>query len=218
MCGRIYVKQTEAFDKLLPALGISEQLPLLLNVAPSQQIPVIRQLDQEKYTLNSMRWWLHPAWSATPPNQKYAMFNAKIETVLTNRSFRGPILRQRAVIPVAGFIEWRTEGKLKRPFYIDTANGEPLLFAGIWENWRDEILSCAIITQPAVERFQDIHDRMPLSLTVEQSKEWLSPDNDGRDLVTRFCGKTLVLRPREILPTINNAKNKVDVDFVPGTI
>lgn len=218
MCGRIYVEQTKAFDQYLPALGISEQLPHLLNVAPSQQIPVIRYAESGNCSLDSMRWWLHPAWSTTPPNQKYAMFNAKIETVLTNRSFKGPILKQRAIIPAAGFIEWRTEGKLKKPYYIDTANDEPLMFAGIWENWRNEILSCAIITQPASESFQNIHDRMPLSLTVEQSKEWLSPDSDGEDLVARFAGHSLKLRPREILPTINNAKNKIDVDFVTSTI
>jgi len=214
MCGRIYVRQTEAFDQLLPALGISEQLPLLLNVAPSQQIPVIRQVEPEKYALDSMRWWLHPAWSSTPPNQKYAMFNARIETVLTNRSFKQPILKQRAIIPVAGFIEWQADGKLKKPYYIDTATDEPLLFAGIWDNWRDEILSCAIITQPASESFQKIHDRMPLSLTVEQSKDWLSSDSDGEDLVKRFKGSSLELKAREILPTINNAKIKIDVDFV----
>ena len=214
MCGRIYVKSNGAYEILLAELGIREPLPTLLNVAPTASIPVIRQSAPGRYSLDNMRWWLHPAWSPSPPDQNYAMFNARIETVLTSRAFKGPIRKQRSIIPVDGFIEWKTHGKSKTPYYVNTADGSPLLFAGIWENWRDQVFSCAIITQPATDEFKDIHHRMPLSLTVDQSLEWLDLDGDGSELISRFSGQSLDLRPQEITSSINNARNKVEVTFV----
>ncbi len=214
MCGRVYVRSSAIYDILLSEMGITDQLPTLLNVAPTQEIPVIRQDNQLQFSLSNMRWWLHPAWSASPPSQDYAMFNARIETILTSKAFKGPILGQRAIIPVAGFIEWKTVGKTKTPYYIETEDGSPLLFAGIWDNWRDQVYSCSIVTQPADENFKEIHSRMPLSLTVEEAMDWLNPRSDGKELVSKYSGCSLALRPREILPTINNARNKVDVTYI----
>lgn len=216
MCGRVFIKQTPAFDALLPTLGITEQLPLLLNVAPTQQIPVIRQSAHGSYSMESMRWWLHPSWSPTPPDQSYATFNARIETVGSNKSFRVPIKRQRAIIPVAGFVEWKKIGIDKQPYYIEAEGDAPMLLAGIWDIWHDTILSCAIITQEASKSFAHIHNRMPLSLTVDEAIEWMDISADGGAITSKFAGKSLPLKVRRVSQAINNTRNKVDVEFISG--
>jgi len=193
-------------------MGLSGELPTLHNLAPSEFLPVIRYAG-EAFAMDTMRWWLHPSWSPDPPNSQYSMFNARIETLATSRAFKIPFQRQRAIIPVSGFVEWKAEGKNKIPYFVDCVDS-PMLLAGIWDNWRDEVFSCAIVTQPASESFKNIHDRMPLSLSEIEAAEWLDPSAKPSDLLQSFEGKSLSLRCREVLPTINNARKKLEVEFV----
>jgi hypothetical protein len=49
----------------------------------------------------------------------------------------------------SGFFEWKRTGQEKRPFHIQTLHDDPVMFAGIWDSWRNRgevITSCAIIT------------------------------------------------------------------------
>ncbi len=50
---------------------------------------------------------------------------------------------------------------LKQPFYITRSDGLPLTFAGLWEKWKDGLLSCAILTTDADDITRDIHVLMP---------------------------------------------------------
>ncbi len=212
MCGRLYVKETPAIHELLKQFNISNSIPELYNIAPTEHIPVIYQAGNE-YHIAGMRWWLHPSWSKDEPNQKYASFNARIETVLTTPTFRGAVKRQRGIIPAHAFVEWKTEGKDKQPFFIESVN-EPLAIAAIWDIWQEHLLSCSIITQPANDDFSKIHSRMPLSLKGEQIKRWLNPDEDAKSLIDEFNGHSLTLTSRAISNQINNARNKVAPIFL----
>ena len=160
-----------------------------------------------------MRWWLHPMWSKEPPNQKYATFNARIETVQSSPTFRGPIKHHRGIVPASAFVEWQTEGKRKQPFLIEGTE-EPLALAAIWDVWQSELYSCAIITQPANESFSKIHNRMPLALTLDQAKEWLDPDAKAAELINHFSGSCVELSARKIDPAVNNARHKEDAVFI----
>lgn len=216
MCGRLFIKPVTELDQLIEMLGIFKStLPLLNNVAPTETIPLIHQTESG-LKISDVRWWLHPHWSKEEPNQKFAMFNARIETVLTAPSFRGPIQYRRGIVPAAGFIEWKREGKSKQPYYID-AGDEPLLLAAIWDVWQEQVISCAIITQPADAAFEAVHDRMPLSLTPEQAQRWLDPRQDHKKLIEDFAGSSLRLRMRPVSDKVNNARNKEDVVFLDVT-
>ena len=216
MCGRLYLEPGEKLDVLLSYLEVYNLgVPTLYNAAPTDMIPVIYGAEGNR-TMRDMRWWLHPSWSKTPPGvgKSYPTFNAKIETVLTLPSFRGPIRKQRAIVPGSAFIEWQknTAGE-KIPYYIEGVT-EPLAFAAMFDVWRDEIWSCAIVTQEPDEYFSKIHDRMPLTLTLEQCKRWLTPTENAEDLLRDFAGSTIQLTERPVSPVINNSRNKVPVEFV----
>ncbi len=213
MCGRLFIKPVTELEQLLAMLGIlNVTLPLLNNVAPTETIPLIRQTETG-LNLSPVRWWLHPHWSKEEPNQKFAMFNARIETILTAPSFRGPIQHRRGIVPAAGFIEWKREGSNKQPFYID-AGDQPLLLAAVWDVWQEQLISCAIITQPADTTFAPVHDRMPLSLTPAQAERWLDPQQNHKQLIDDFSGSSLLLRMRPVSSKVNNARNKDDVEFL----
>jgi putative SOS response-associated peptidase YedK len=48
----------------------------------------------------------------------------------------------------------------KLPLYISRRDGLPFTFAGLWEKWKDGILSCTIHTCEACDGVRDLHTRM----------------------------------------------------------
>src|SRR5262245_39453945 len=62
-----------------------------------------------------MRWQLVPA---TEPAfaTKLSTINARSETVFESRLYRDLVVRQRCILPLSGFFEWKNDGQRKRPF------------------------------------------------------------------------------------------------------
>ena len=124
MCGR-YVSPDEASIELeFNLVHMEWQFPPSFNAAPTQQVPVVRQADGALQG-SCMRWGLIPFFAKGEP-PKYSTINARIETIETAASYRGPWKRgQRCIIPAAGFYEWHlnNDGK-KQPFYIRSVGQE----------------------------------------------------------------------------------------------
>lgn len=181
MCGR-YVSPDEAsiereFD--LPRSG--RTFPQSFNVAPSQVVPVIRAVDGVARA-DSLRWGLVPFF-AKGKIGGYSTINARVETIETSASYRGPWRRaQRCIVPASGFYEWHVNADgSKQPFYIYATDQMPLGLAGLWDRSVSEggtaIESFTIITVPANAMLAEIHNakaRMPAILARESRSAWLS--------------------------------------------
>ncbi len=107
------------------------------------------------------------------------MINARSETVAEKPSFRKAFADRRCIVPASGFFEWKREGKAKQPYYITSADGSILCFAGIHERWtdpetKDEIRSVSILTTEPNALMASIHNRMPVILAREQINGWLA--------------------------------------------
>jgi putative SOS response-associated peptidase YedK len=98
-------------------------------------------------------------------------FNARAERVATAPTFRAPFKRQRALVPADSYLEWKKIGTAKQPYLFERADGEPLVFAGLWDHWRNPELgdgddawvrSVTIITTSAAPDIDGIHDRSPV--------------------------------------------------------
>jgi putative SOS response-associated peptidase YedK len=182
MCGR-YVSPDEASIEREFNLVRSEwQFPASFNVAPTQSVPVIRSVEgTRKGAL--LRWGLIPFFAhGIPP--KYSTINARIETVQTAASYRGPWSRgQRCLVAARGFYEWQVQadGKTKIPYYIHANDQEIVAFAGLWDSSRTDagvsIESVTHITLPANSLLGEIHNtqrRMPAILAKSDREAWLS--------------------------------------------
>lgn len=213
MCGR-YVSPDEASIEREFNLVRSEwQFPASYNVAPTQNVPVIRSVECKPHG-SLLRWGLIPFF-ARGVAPKYSTINARIETVQTAASYRGPWNRgQRCLQVASGFYEWQVQadGKTKTPFYI-TVNDQPIFaFAGLWDSTTtpagERIDSVTHITVPANSLLGDIHNsqhRMPAILekadrdawlngTPEQAWETLTPYPD--DLMVAWPVSTRVNAPK----------------------
>ena len=110
---------------------------------------------------------------------------ARIETASTKPLFRGASKSRRCLIPASGFYARPQRGSAwkgatrRLPFYISRRDGLPLTFAGLWERWKDGMLSCAILTTEACDGLRDLHTHMPVMMAPQGFEPWLA----GKDPV-----------------------------------
>ncbi len=209
MCGRYNVIDDPFLRELMRDLGIDAVLPTMVNIAPTETVPVVIESERGR-ELRYMRWWLTPSWS-DGPDTKYSMFNARSESIATSRAFRGPFRRRRAIVPASSFIEWQTDRHGKTPWLIVPEAGA-FAFAAVWDHWeRDEIIveSCAIITTSAAPGFEGIHQRQPVMLELNDFSSWLDPqrqiDNPEHYFRPRLPA---TVRVAPLDKAVNNARHK----------
>ncbi len=212
MCGRYMITSArEAIKRVFDVPTLFELAPRY-NVAPTQEIPVVRLQEGER-ELAMLRWGLIPSW-AKDPKIGNRMINARAETVPEKPSFRAAFRRRRCLVVADGFYEWqkRPHGP-KQPYYITVANGGPFGFAGLWERWSDPIdgylvESCTIVTTMANERLEPIHDRMPVIIDPSDIDAWLDTSGNpaiAQALLAPYPAERMSAYP--ISRRINNVKN-----------
>jgi putative SOS response-associated peptidase YedK len=76
------------------------------NIAPTQNVPVIRQDAKQSIRRASlMRWGLVPHW-AKDATIGARMINARAETAAEKPAFKECLKHRRCLIPADGFYEW----------------------------------------------------------------------------------------------------------------
>lgn len=146
-------------------------------------IPVIAQEDSSRVQL--MQWGLIPAWSRDREEAeriRKGTYNARSETLHEKPSFKEALNRGRCLIIAGGFFEWQLVNQKKIPWYISLKNGDPFVFAGLCDTWRDAVTgeicrSCSIITteaNPMMEKIHNTKKRMPVILEKQLEKDWIS--------------------------------------------
>ncbi len=89
----------------------------------TQKVPVVRLGADGVREGVALRWGLVPFFAHGEP-PKYSTINARIETVESAASYRGPWKRgQRCLLPATGFYEWHVndDGR-KQAYYIHLAD------------------------------------------------------------------------------------------------
>ncbi len=219
MCGR-FVSSTpvdelaQYFDAEPPA---EAALEASYNVAPTNDIYVVLE-DGGVRKVAPHHWGLVPVWAKSPALGN-KMINARAEGLADKNAYKHAFKRRRCIVPVDGFYEWRKVPgqKAKQPYFIARPDGEPLAFAGLWEEWKgpdrsgdQRLRSATIITTTPNELMATIHDRMPVILPPSAWSTWLDEDNADLDTL----GRLLVPAPSEILTLrpvsteVNNVRNK----------
>ena len=214
MCGRYVSPDDAAIEREFNLVRSEWQFPLSFNVAPTQNVPVIRSVGGKPHG-SLMRWGLIPFFArGIPP--KYSTINARVETVKTAASYRGPWERgQRCLVVAQGFYEWQVQadGKTKIPYYIQTTDQPIFAFAGLWDSSRtdmgERIVSVTHITLPANGLLGEIHNtqhRMPAILEKADREAWLSgTPEEAWETLTPYPDDLMVAWP--VSMRVNTPKN-----------
>lgn len=219
MCGRY--KLTVPFREIVRLYELTnstsdrfDNLRPRYNIAPTQEVAVIRLDASRRREFATLRWGLIPFW-AKDVKVGYSLINAMSETVADKPSFREAFKTRRCLAIADGFYEWKPmPGKLKQPYLIRMFNDAPFAFAGPWEMWKDKgtgevIESCTIITCPPNALCSPIHNRMTAILAPEDYAAWLgeveaTPDQ-LKALLRPFTADLMEAIP--ISTKVNSVKN-----------
>ncbi|MDQ1525655.1 MAG: hypothetical protein QOG18_268 [Microbacteriaceae bacterium] len=221
MCGR-FAMDKETDDLIVEFMAVTgqdaEDWTPSWNVAPTDQVPVVREHDGRR-ELITVRWGAVPPSSPTFGGGK-PIINARIETVVTNGLFRGPFESHRCIVPALGYYEWQLQDGAKQPYFIRNP-GADLAMAGIIRPWADKTkdrddpqrwrLSMAIITLDAHVAPGEVHDRMPAMLAPDNFDDWLGGHLDTDELLALVDRSSLeVANDLEFFPVskaVNSVKN-----------
>jgi putative SOS response-associated peptidase YedK len=199
MCGRY--SQLRSWSDLVRLYKLTaDQTPLNLppryNIAPTQDVPVVRFTQEGGgRELVLLRWGLVPSWAKDVAGG-YKMINARAETIAEKPAFRHAFQQRRCLVVADGFYEWaKTPTGRKQPYFITVAGDQLFAFAGLWESWNspggERIQSCTIAVTQANDMLRPIHDRMPAILDGDHFDSWLdtkAPLAEAKALLRPYPG------------------------------
>lgn len=211
---------------LVAALGIDEvigdELRPSWNVAPTQKVRIITGRGPDGAApgrrLETARWGLVPVWAKSRAVGSRAI-NARSETVLEKPTFRSAAVKRRALVPAEGYYEWQKDGSEKIPTYLHPEDEGIVVFAGLYEFWRDPevpdseegewLMTTTVLTRPAADALGLIHDRTPVIVPADLQDEWLEPElTDKGEIRTLLDGiPDPELVPREVNKAVGNVRN-----------
>jgi len=234
MCGRFdNLIARDAYRGLFKAQRLPKSnFPLRYNVAPTDQIPIVRidPRDGEREVVMA-RWGLIPFWmkekpkvphiNAPAPPMTMQAATAGAETVHKLPLFREAFAKRRCLIPATGFYEWQKREDGKQPYRFRRKDLEPFAFAGIWEFARlggEEILSTAMIVGEANPLVGGVHDRMPVMLMSEEYDRWLGTTTDIDDLKAMLKPyDPALMEAYAVNRAVNSVKNDTEECIEPVT-
>jgi putative SOS response-associated peptidase YedK len=166
------------------------------------KMPLILQEEKKKVVL--FQWGLIPAWTKNLGQAQKVWnktLNARSETVFEKPAYREAVENRRCLVVLDGFFEHHHKGRRTFPYFIEMANKEPMIMAGIYERWvnpedQNSLYTFSILTTRANKLLSEIHNnpkmkesRIPVILSPEKQALWLSdihPDRDSKSFQKIF--------------------------------
>lgn len=152
--------------------------------------------NHQPYLPQVFSWGLIPSWSRSLDEAiacSQLTINARGETIFTKPTFKKSARFKRCLVYADGFFEYFHFNKQAYPFFIKHPLGDPLIFAGLWDEWVDQSTgvlyqTCTIVTTVANPLLKKIHvkpgleeARMPVILNKSEQDIWLQTSIDEQD-------------------------------------
>ena len=176
-------------------LGLKEAVfkKRVQQVAPGQQVWLVRNNDEGVAELVQAKWGLAPSWLK---DFSRVQINARVETAPELKMFSNAWFHNRCLILADSYYQWHMTPQNRRQLWrIGARDNSLILMAGLWERYCvDSTLSfdsCAVVTMPAMPQISLIAQRMPALLTTRCASRWLAGSsfdiNSFTDPLTNFA-------------------------------
>ncbi len=169
------------------------------TIKPTQQITIVRAVDNDRREAISARWGLVPYWTMSIKTS-FGMVSAKAEEVAEVKSYAEPFRTQRCVFLMDGYYEPHERRKDKRNFFVHFKDNRVFCVAGVWYyHQKLDVLSCSLMTTPANPVLSEFYSRMPAIVDGANLDAWLDPRNNQTDqlvaLLTPYFDSEMVASP-----------------------
>lgn len=132
------------------------------NIAPQSTVPTV--MNQE---INLLLWGIENMGNTNP------FF--RCEGITKTRP--DDIKERRCVVPVDGYFEWCKAHGQNQPYFFSNKNGDLLFLAAVYTASG----RFALLTRDASNQVKNVHDRMPVIISLAQIPIWES--NNWRDML-----------------------------------
>ena len=208
MCGRYSIHASPQVVALQFALEALPEFKSSYNVCPGSDILAVRVARDGRRVVRQNRWGLVPHWAKDPKSVRQPI-NARAETLATAPMFRDALARRRCLVPADVFYEWQAAESGKLPYAIARADGQPMVFAGLWEGWRGAdgtvMRTFTIVTTNASPALRPLHERMPVILEPVDWPIWLGESEGDPPALLR--PSEAELRVWRVGTAVNNVRN-----------
>jgi len=145
------------------------------NIAPGTEVLALKEGDAGPVAFR-------PTWGFRNPVDGQRLANARIEGAGDKPTFRDSLKNRRCVLPADGFFEWTDGPDGKQPHFLSPADGGPVAFAALWELVDGEA-RVVVLTRESDDVASRVHPRMPVILSAEASRHWISGEAGSIDAV-----------------------------------
>ena len=183
MCGRFETKPSiQSLVRALKKQNIDLDLKLSLelklaptksvNIAPTNKILSITYIDS-RYKLSQTNWGIK--FSSGSP----LIFNSRIETITEKKFWLSLFDKNRLLVPMSAFYEWKKEGTKKIPYRISLPDEELFFVPALSYIDKDKNTFTSLITTTPNDFIKPIHHRMPVILKIKEAINYLIDDPES---------------------------------------
>lgn len=179
MCGRFYIATEDTAGELQQIIDSLQRKngPAIKTgeIFPTDVAAVIANNRALMPTPFAMKWG-YSLQNSRP------VINARSETADQKPLFRDGMEQRRCLIPASWYFEWERSNNHKIKNAIKTAGSSMIYMAGIYRifNGAPEF---TILTREPADCICHIHDRMPVILPQEVTKDWLNTRFNAHDVL-----------------------------------
>src|SRR3954467_5600994 len=125
MCGRYTVRSIQPIAELF-GIALPPEFQPRFNIAPTQDVPVVRAAEGAGRRADLLHWGLVPRWAADP-SVGNRMINARAETAAERPASPGGVGRAGCLALPGGFYEWKVSPgeERKQPHLIRMNDDRP---------------------------------------------------------------------------------------------
>lgn len=133
-------------------------------------------------------WGLVPSWSKQPET-KYTTVTARLDRAPTSRIYRRAWECRRCVVPMTGYYKWDRTVKPAWPYFIQSASGEVLFAAGLWDRWPSDApqhYTFTVLTAANAAIPPPLVPDGPVFLPADRVAEWIAGPSGAMRFLTRM--------------------------------
>ncbi len=176
MCGRF---ETYEIEDLLLQLFEERKLPFQFeddvksrkheDIRPTEKIMSIL-LKEDIYKITKVDWGIK--FTDSSP----LIINSRIETISEKHFWNGLFAKNKCLVPMTGFYEWKTEGKKKTKYRIYLPDEKIFFVPAIYSLGKEKQIKTSLITTTPNKFIKEIHHRMPVIFDFETGIKFLNDD------------------------------------------
>ena len=179
MCGRFETKPSiqtlvKKFEENQISLRVNPEPEVnkAINIAPTEKIYSITY-SQNEFMLSLTNWGIK--FNEDSP----LIFNSRIETITAKKFWHNLFDKNRALVPMSAFYEWKKEGSKKIPFRIFLPDEDIFFVPALYFADKDKNIFTSLITTTPNEFIKSIHHRMPVILKIDEGIKYLNGNTES---------------------------------------